>query len=132
MLVDFDVYCPKTARLMLEGKQGYETHARGPISTEIGKTGNILRNGHFGLAGLAVSESWLRPCGPSVSVSARYCIPQCVRLIAGGGGVDWAESTTGYTFTPCVGYFTSPGIDTRWKGPTAFTVSSERREIHNL
>ena len=22
----------------------------------------------------------------SVSVSARYCIPQCVRLIAGGGG----------------------------------------------
>ena len=34
----------------------------------------------------------------SVSVSARYCIPQCVRLIAGGGGVDWAESTTGYTF----------------------------------
>ena len=49
----------------------------------------------------------------SVSVSARYCIPQCVRLIAGGGGVDWAESTTGYTFTPCVGSFTSPGIDTR-------------------
>ena len=29
------------------------------------------------------------------------------------GEVDWAESTTGYTFTPCVGYFTSPGIDTR-------------------
>ena len=24
-----------------------------------------------------------------------------------------SESTTGYTFTPCVGYFTSPGIDTR-------------------
>ena len=24
--------------------------------------------------------------GVSVSVSARYCIPQCVRLIAGGGG----------------------------------------------
>ena len=23
-----------------------------------------------------------------------------------------SESTTGYTFTPCVGYFTSPGIDT--------------------
>ena len=49
----------------------------------------------------------------TVSVSARYCIPQCVRLIAGGGGVDWAESTTGYTFTPCVGSFTSPGINTR-------------------
>ena len=29
------------------------------------------------------------------------------------GGVDWAESTTGYTFNPCVGYFASPGIDTR-------------------
>ena len=49
----------------------------------------------------------------SVSASARYSIPQCVRLIAGGGGVDWAESTTDYTFTPCVGSFTSPGIDTR-------------------
>ena len=24
-----------------------------------------------------------------------------------------SESTTGYTFTPCVGSFTSPGIDTR-------------------
>ena len=23
------------------------------------------------------------------------------------------DSTTGYTFTPCVGYFASPGIDTR-------------------
>ena len=52
-------------------------------------------------------------CLRFISVSARYCIPQCVRLIAGGGGVDWAESTTGYTFTPCVGSFTSPGIDTR-------------------
>ena len=27
------------------------------------------------------------------------------------------ESTTGYTFTPCVGSFTSPEIDTRQKGP---------------
>ena len=26
------------------------------------------------------------------------------------------ESTTGYTFTPCVGSFTSPGIDTRYIG----------------
>ena len=31
----------------------------------------------------------------------------------------------GYTFTPCVGSFTSPGIDTRQKGPTAFSASSE-------
>ena len=38
------------------------------------------------------------------------------------------ESTTGYTFTPCVGYFTSPGIDTRYKGPTVFSVSSERHK----
>ena len=37
-----------------------------------------------------------------------------------------SESTTGYTFTPCEGYFTSPGIDTREKGPPAFNVSSER------
>ena len=29
-------------------------------------------------------------------------------------------------FTARVGYFTSPGIDTRQKGPTAFSVSSER------
>ena len=36
------------------------------------------------------------------------------------------ESTTGYTFTPCVRSVTSPGIDTREKGPTAFSVSSER------
>ena len=36
------------------------------------------------------------------------------------------ESTTGYTFTLCVGYFTSPGVDTRQKGPPAFSVSSER------
>ena len=28
-----------------------------------------------------------------------------------------SESTTGHTFTPCVGYFTSPDIDTREKGP---------------
>ena len=27
---------------------------------------------------------------------------------------------------PCVGYFTSPGIGTREKGPTAFSISSER------
>ena len=37
-----------------------------------------------------------------------------------------SDSTTDYTFTPCVGYFTSPGIDTRQKGPPAFGVSSEK------
>ena len=36
------------------------------------------------------------------------------------------ESTTGYIFSPCVGYFTSPGIHTGLKGPTAFNVYSER------
>ncbi|KAI0212348.1 hypothetical protein LSAT2_002749 [Lamellibrachia satsuma] len=35
------------------------------------------------------------------------------------------ESTVGYTFTH-VGSFTSPGIDIIQKGPTAFSVSSER------
>ena len=45
------------------------------------------------------------------------------------------ESTTGYTFTPCVGYFASTGIDTRWKGPTACSNSSERHRqcgVHEL
>ena len=37
-----------------------------------------------------------------------------------------SESTTGYTFTPCAESFTSPGIDTRQKGPPAFSVSSKR------
>ena len=37
------------------------------------------------------------------------------------------ESTTCYTFTPCVGYFTSPAIDTRIKGPTAFYCKSSER-----
>ena len=37
-----------------------------------------------------------------------------------------SESTTGYTFTPCVGSFTSPGVDTRYEKPPAFSVSSER------
>ena len=37
-----------------------------------------------------------------------------------------SESATGYTFTPCVGSFTSPGIDTRYKGSPPFIVSSER------
>ena len=37
-----------------------------------------------------------------------------------------SDSTTGYTFTPCVGSFTFPGIDTRQKGPPAVGVSSER------
>ena len=37
------------------------------------------------------------------------------------------ESTTDYTCTPCVGSFTSPGIDIGWKGPTTFSVSSERQ-----
>ena len=36
------------------------------------------------------------------------------------------ESMTGYTLTPCVGSFTAPGIDIRLKGPTAFSISSER------
>ena len=33
---------------------------------------------------------------------------------------------TGYTFTPCVGYFTSPGTDTKLKGLTDFSGSSKR------
>ena len=42
------------------------------------------------------------------------------------------ESTICYTFTPCVGYYISPGIDTRQKGPPAFSVSSERhRQLRN-
>ena len=37
-----------------------------------------------------------------------------------------SEYTLGYTFTSGVGSFTSLGIDTRYKGPPAFSVSSER------
>ena len=33
------------------------------------------------------------------------------------------ESTTGYIFSPLLAF---PGIDTRYKGPTAFSLSSER------
>ena len=51
------------------------------------------------------------------SVSARYCILQCVRLIAGGGGggVEWVVESTRVTHFQCrlMGSFTSPGIDTR-------------------
>ena len=36
------------------------------------------------------------------------------------------ESTTGYTFTLCERSLTSPGIGTRLKGPTAFSVSTEK------
>ena len=42
------------------------------------------------------------------------------------------ESTTGYTFTPGVGSFTSPGIDTREKGPTALVSHPKDTEIQNL
>ena len=51
----------------------------------------------------------------SVSISARYCIPQCVRLIAGGGGVRVGSGVHDSTHFQCrlMGYFTSPGIDTR-------------------
>ena len=51
----------------------------------------------------------------SVSVSARYCIPQCVRLIAGGGGVRVGSGVHDSTHFQCrlMGSFTSPGIDTR-------------------
>ena len=50
------------------------------------------------------------------------------------------ESTAGYTFTPSVGYFTSERLIIAHgkKGPTAFSVSSERhwqsgvKEIANV
>ena len=50
----------------------------------------------------------------SVSVSARYCIPQCVRLIA-GGGLQWVVESTAVTHFQCrlMGYFTSRDTDTR-------------------
>ena len=38
-----------------------------------------------------------------------------------------SESITGYTFTPCVGSFTSPGIRHQIEGTTGFLVSSERQ-----
>ena len=71
----------------------------------------------------------------NVSVSASYCIPQCVRLIAGGGGVDWAESTTGYTFTPCVGLFYFPWHRHHIEGTNGFYClirKTERSTISNV
>ena len=53
----------------------------------------------------------------------------CEAYCRWGGGVDWVESTTGYTLTPCVGSFTYSGIE----GPTVFSVSSERhRDTQSL
>ena len=45
------------------------------------------------------------------------------------------QSTTGYTFTLCVGSFISPGIDTRQKGPKTFSrgITSEATfTLYNL
>ena len=46
------------------------------------------------------------------------------------------ESTTGYTFTPCVGSFTSPGIDTRLsadrRDQRLLVSHPEDTEIHNV
>ena len=38
------------------------------------------------------------------------------------------KATTCYTFTPCVGSFTSPGIGTSQKGPTALGTPTKRRK----
>ena len=54
---------------------------------------------------------------------------QTAQTWANAGGVllsRISEFTIGCTFSPFVGSFTSPGIDTRKKGPPAFSVSSER------
>ena len=56
-------------------------------------------------------------CINCVCVSCVHCSCPSLRVV---------ESMAGYTFTPCVGYFTSPGTYIRYKGPTAFSVSSER------
>ena len=46
--------------------------------------------------------------------------------------VRLGRCATGYTFTPCVGYFTSPGIDTRPKGPTDFSVSYKLKDTDKV
>ena len=38
---------------------------------------------------------------------------QTLVLYTGSFVLELVESTTGYTFNPCVGSFTSPGIDTK-------------------
>ena len=65
--------------------------------------------------GFFFSIQWPRStCWPLLSLFLELSFPRI------------GESITGYTFTPCVGSFTSPSIDTRQKGPPAFSVSSER------
>ena len=60
--------------------------------------------------------------GPIVSGCSRptiYCLlglrsvftKQLIRGLAGVVYLRVLDSTTGYTFTSCVGYFTSPGTD---------------------
>ena len=52
-----------------------------------------------------------------------------------GGGVDWAESTTGYTFTPCVGSFYFPWHRHQIEGTNGFYCpirKTERFTISNV
>ena len=46
--------------------------------------------------------------------------------------VRLGRCATGYTFTPCVGYFTSPDLDTRPKGPTDFSVSYKSKDTYKV
>ena len=106
----------------------------------------MVTNGHLGLTHMGrrllclVMAAQLLGASQAVEVTKVYkCVnvsptdyiknSWCNILTLGPNptGVAWKlGNNLSTTFTPCMGYFTSPGIDTRWKGPTGFSVSSER------
>ena len=49
-----------------------------------------------------------------------------------GGGVDWAESTTGYTFTPCVGSFYFPWHRHQIEGTNGFYCLIRKTESFTI
>ena len=64
---------------------------------------------------MLANNSFGHASNDSVILGIQVCILQTAHSGANAGVVYFrgVESTTGYTFTHCVGYFTSPGIDTR-------------------
>ena len=60
-----------------------------------------------------LNEAGARMRDVSTSLHLHYIIFYYSRVDIIDPGCRIMESTIGYTFTPCVGFFTSPGTDTR-------------------
>ena len=107
----------------------------------------MVTNGHLGLthmgrhllylvmaaqflgASQAVGVTKVYKCvnvSPTDYIKNRWC--NIITLVLYASGVAWKlwQLNLSMTFNPCMGYLTSPGIDSRWKGPTGFSFSSER------